>query len=387
MNKSGPTFEDRDQKPAVMIIGPDQNQVGGVSTFIKILTSSQTLKRDFDLVLLNTARRQRDLGLENKFSILNLSYMFRQTVEFIKIAIRRQPKLVHIQFTSSLSFLKGAAFALLGQGFRMKAIGHLHGGRFDKYYRQSGFIQQKFIGWVFHRMDVIIALSERWRRFILEEIRPDINVRVIHNTIDPMFAQALNDMNNDLSKKEKIVLFLGALGTRKGVYDILKAIPLVHDEEPDALFLFAGEEESRGEKTRIDQFCKDGSLCDNVQFLGNITGQAKLELFERAMLYILPSYGENLPYALLEAMSVGLPIITTPVGAIPEIIREGRNGLMIQPGDYKTLAKCIVMLLHDSDLREKMSHENIETIRENFLPEAAMGLFNNLYRQLILDDK
>ncbi len=387
MNEYRPATQDHNSKPTVMIVGPDQNQVGGVSTFIKILTSSQLLRRDFNLILLNTARKQDDLGLENRLSLLNLSYMLRQTLEFIGIAIRRQPKLVHIQMTSSLSFLKGTAFALLGRGFGMKVIGHLHGGRFDQYYYKSSPAQQKFIGWVFHRMDVIIALSERWRRFILEEIRPDINVRVIPNTIDPMFAQTLNGINHDASDREKIVLFLGALGTRKGVYDILKAIPLVHIEEPDARFLFAGEEETRGEKTKIDQLCKENSLTEIVYFLGNITGQAKLELFQRAMLYILPSYGENLPYALLEAMSVGLPVITTPVGAIPEIIQEGCNGLMIQPGDYETLAKCIVILLQDPVLRKKMFHENIGAIKRNFLPEAAMEQFDKLYCQLILDVK
>jgi glycosyltransferase involved in cell wall biosynthesis len=114
-----------------------------------------------------------------------------------------------------------------------------------------------------------------------------------------------------------------------------------------------------------------------------VTGQAKIELFQKAMVYILPSYGENLPYSLLEAMAVGSPVIATPVGAIPEIIEDGQNGFLIQPGDHTALAERIVNLLDDPELREKMSKENSKTIINRFLPDMAMTQISDIYQGII----
>jgi glycosyltransferase involved in cell wall biosynthesis len=374
-------------KPRILVVGPGQNQVGGVATFIEILLSSPFLHENYDLIRLDTTRTQEDLGLENRFSIMNLTYLISQIYTFVRIAISEHPRLVHLPVTSGLAFWKAAIFILIGQIFGMKIVAHLHGGMFDQYYRKSIPLERRLIGWVFHRADVVIALSERWRRFLLEEIRPDIHVEVISNTVDLMFAHALNQANNDVIQKEKIILFLGSLGKRKGVFDILKAIPLVCINHPDARFFFAGDEEIRGVKLQIDQICQDNCLADKVQFLGRVTGHAKLELFQRAMIYILPSYGENLPYSLLEAMAVGLPIITTPVGAIPEIIKDDRNGFLIQPGDYEMLAKDIVIILNDTALRDRMFCANVEVIKRRFLPEMVMQQFNNIYSQLIFTGK
>lgn len=371
------------RKPRILIVGPGKAQVGGVTTFIEILFSSPLLNGNYDLVWLDTTRAQEDLGLGGRFSLTNLTYMIRQIFQFIGIVIRKHPRLVHLPVTSGLSFWKATVFILLAQILGLKTVAHLHGGMFDQYYYKSKARQRRFIGWVFHRTDVIIALSERWRRFLLEEIGADLNVEVVSNPVDPMFARALDQGSDGGANKEEIVLFLGSLGKRKGVFDILKAVPLVRDTHPHARFFFAGKEETRGEELSIDQVYQENHLAENVQFLGQITGLSKLELFQKATIFLLPSYGENMPFALLEAMAVGLPVITTPVGAIPEIVKDGDNGFLIQPGDYETLAKRIDQLLSDHEMRTVMSKANIARIRQDFLPEVAMEHIDKIYRQLL----
>ena len=222
--------------------------------------------------------------------------------------------------------------------------------------------------------------------FLLQEIRPDLHVKIVGNTIDLMFAKALGSMNNGEAKKEEIILFLGSVGQRKGVMDILQAAPLIFIEHPDAYFLLAGEEESRGEKMAMEKISKEKKVAEKIQFLGSVTGLAKLVLFQSAMIYILPSYGENLPFALLEAMAVGLPVVTTPVGAIPEIVKDGENGFLIQPGDYQALAGRINQLLDDRDLRVAMSKANTSRIQADFMPETSMKLINDIYDQLISEE-
>ncbi len=378
--KSPPTVEQA--KPRVVIVGPGRRMMGGVSTFVEMLLASHVLRERHDLIHLDTTRALRDIGLEDRFSLANLTYFFQQMFKFVEIAVKQKPRIAHFQVTSGLSFWKAGFFIILARFFGIKTIAHVHGGLFDQFYNNSQPLIKKMIGWQFRHSDYVITLSQKWKDFLLTEVDPQIKTGVVSNTVDTLFAEAMRNPPAAVENKEKIILFLGSLGKRKGVFDIIKAIPLVLEKHPEALFVFAGEEESRGEKSQIDQAVEEYGLSGKLRFVGRVSGDAKVELYQRSLFYLLPSYGENLPYSLLEAMAVGLPVITTPVGAIPEIISDGVNGFLIQPGDYQSLAECVICLLDDRDLRQKMSEANIEIISKDFLPEVAMKRIDDIYRRL-----
>ena len=369
--------------PRVLVVGPGRNQVGGVPTFVEFLLSSDALNASYELIHLDTSRASGDIGLEAKFSVLNVKYLARQVMRFIEIAIRCRPQIAHLQVTSYLAFWKAGLFMLVGRALGMKVLMHLHGGLFDQYYRQSSPRARRFIGWVLSRADIVIALSSGWRHFLLTEVGSNLRIEVVPNTVDTMFAEGLSKGAGITQISRNAVLFVGSLGQRKGVFDILRAVPIVRAQQPETRFLFAGNEETRGDRARIDKLCADAQLGDAVQFLGQVTGYAKLDLFRQAMLFILPSYGENLPFALLEAMATGLPVITTRVGAIPEIVEDGYNGFLINPGDHVTLARRIIQLLEDPALRLSMSQANIDRIRNDFMPSIAITRLGSLYAQLL----
>ena len=368
--------------PRVLVVGPGPAQIGGVTTFIQILASSPTIAEKYEVIRLDTTRASGHQGLESRLSLVNLKYFLYQTAQLITIAIKQRPQLIHLPITSRLAFWKEAAFMLIGKALGMKVVAHLHGGMFDLYYRQSSKTAQWLIGWILSQADVVIALSKRWQRFLIEEVRPNLSLEVVHNTVDPAFAQASKQEQGYSKKRNNEVLFVGGLGHRKGVFDILQAVPTVRDAHPDVQFVFVGGEAARGNRDEIERRCKEADLDGAVRFLGPVTGPAKLQLFQRATLFILPSYGENLPYALLEAMAVGLPAVTTPVGAIPEIVEDGHNGFLIQPGDYAALARRIIQLLEDEPLRQRMGLANKRLIRDSYLPDVAMSQFVAIYDQL-----
>jgi glycosyltransferase involved in cell wall biosynthesis len=381
--KSDKSVNGEKNKPSILIIGPSAESGGGVATFVNILLSSPILAKQFTLNHLDTSRTQSDVGLENRLSLINLTYLVRQAFQLIQMGIRLQPRVVHIQATSGLSFWKTTIFILIGKLLGMKTIAHLHGGRFQQFYRESSPLLRGAIRRNLRRADVVIALSDNWKNSLLEEVEHHLRVEVVNNSVDTLFAQALQNGRATLPRTANTILFMGNLGRHKGVYDILQAVPLVLDKHPDVRFVFAGEEDKKGERVKIEQRYHEMGLEKNVHFLGLVTGQTKLELFRQAMLFVLPSYIENLPYALLEAMAMGLPLVTTPVGAIPEIVENGRNGFLIQPGDYVALADRIVKLLDNPELREKMSKENTKIIQNRFLPDAAMRKITDIYRKLI----
>jgi glycosyltransferase involved in cell wall biosynthesis len=368
--------------PRVLVVGPGPTQIGGVTTFIQILISSPTVAEKYELIRLDTTRLPGHLGLESRFSLLNLRYLLVQTIQLIIVILRKRPYLMHLPVTSLWSFWKATAYILIGRMLGVKVVAHLHGGVFDQYYRQSSKQVKWLIGWSLSRADIVIALSRQWQRFLIEEVRPDLHVEIVRNTVDVMFAQALKQYRDSCNVCTNEVLFVGGLGQRKGVFDILQAVPIVRAIQPDVIFVFIGGEAARGDRDEIDRRCEEAGLEGAVRFLGPVTGLAKLQLFQRATLFILPSYGENLPYSLLEAMAVGLPVITTPVGAIPEIIEDGHHGFLIQPGDYATLARRIIQLLEDKSLRQRMGLANRLLIQNSYQPDVAMTQLIAIYDQL-----
>lgn len=372
-------------KPKIVVVGPGPSQVGGLATFLEILLSSELLKAKYDLIHLDTTRGKRGEGIASRFAIINLFYLVRQSLALIWVGFTKRPHIMHVPLTSFWAFWKDIFFILIARALGMKVVAHLHGGVFDRYYRESRPWVRHLIGWSMTKANVIIALSGQWKKFLLDEVRADLRVEIVPNSVDRAFARASLEDTQPLPAFGKTVLFVGGLGRRKGVYDILKAVPIVAERFPKVRFLFAGQEEARGEWERLQKAWSEGHLEEHAQFLGCVTGLDKLDLFLRADVFVLPSYGENLPYSLLEAMASGLPVVATPVGAIPEIVEEGRSGFLIQPGDVESLAERIMKLLGEPRLRILMSHANREKIRREYLPEAAMARFDTVYKNLLTE--
>jgi glycosyltransferase involved in cell wall biosynthesis len=100
-------------------------------------------------------------------------------------------------------------------------------------------------------------------------------------------------------------------------------------------------------------------------------------------LLILPSYEEGLPYVIIEAMLSGLPVISTSVGGIPEVVKDGVNGFLINPGDYKSLADRIIYLCCDEQLRLSIGNSNREEAQLLYSQEIIFRELEDIYDKLI----
>lgn len=145
---------------------------------------------------------------------------------------------------------------------------------------------------------------------------------------------------------------LGRLGARKGTYDLIRAIGLMpEDVRADLRITLAGD----GEVDQAREFVHRNGLDDAIDVIGWVgTGERDRLLAESAIM-VLPSYNEGLPMAVLEAMAHGVVPVTTPVGAIPEVITDGVDGLLVEPGDVEQLAAALGSLVVDDELRDRLS--------------------------------
>ena len=225
--------------------------------------------------------------------------------------------------------------------------------------------------------DKVIVVSSIWEKFLANFIKGS-KIAVIENFVN--FSRF-----NRLKRKENFsneikVLFVGGRGAKqKGLYDTLKAIPIVIKRCKNILFLFVA---CLG-INKLNTIFKKKEIALHTRFLGYIHGDEKIKIFIESDIFILPSYSEGLPITMLEAMAAGLPIIATPVGGIPEILENGKNGFLIKPGDYKTLAKKILILTNNKKLRQKMGKNNLEKIKKQYDREIIFKKLSNIYEILM----
>ncbi|HVL76715.1 MAG TPA: glycosyltransferase family 4 protein, partial [Noviherbaspirillum sp.] len=167
-------------------------------------------------------------------------------------------------------------------------------------------------------------------------------------------------------------------GDRKGTYDLLRAVARVVKTHPDLKLVLAGD----GEIERVRREVVRLGLTSHVEVLDWVSGRRKEALLERAAIYVLPSYCEGLPMSVLEAMAAGLPVVTTPVGGVPEAITDGLEGRLVVPGDVDALCEALDALLSQLELRRQMGQAARAKIETTFSATCVLPQLEQLYRQL-----
>jgi glycosyltransferase involved in cell wall biosynthesis len=288
--------------------------------------------------------------------------------------------IVHLHMASNASYTRKSAIFRVVRLFRAKTIIHVHGGGFHFFFRDANARLKKAITRTLQKADLVVALSDEWSAR-LRRIAPGANIRVLPNPVVVSDFEPALECRADVPEGGGTVLFLGAFLKRKGIYDLIEAMPLVAGRRGDVAFELGGDHEVAEVSERIAA----SELERNVHMLGWVRGADKLAALTRAHVYVLPSYFEGVPVAVLEAQAAGLPIVTTPVGGIPEVVRDGVNGFVISPGDVKSLATSILKLLDDSDLRQRMSQANIDFVRKKHDAPLVAGTLCKWYNELADD--
>lgn len=270
--------------------------------------------------------------------VKSLFFLFSY-IRIILVFLFDKPNLVHAHMSYKGSFTRKYLIHRLCKVFGIKDAIHLHGSEFKKWYDSVGEKKKAKIRRLLRESDYFIVLGEKWKRIILS-IEPTANVVVISNGIKIPSERVQWD--NNICK----YLFLGVLIPRKGVGDLLDAVAQIKKNKNinGLQFLIAGTgecEDSLKEKT--DRL----NLNSNVKFLGWIDGKEKENLIRSCQIMVSPSYNEGLPVSILEAMSYGMPVISTDVGDISSIVTDGDNGILFDPGDINSLANAILNLSNE----------------------------------------
>lgn len=180
------------------------------------------------------------------------------------------------------------------------------------------------------------------------------------------------------AERENLILFVGRDYFRKGIYTLLKSLPLVLKEVSNAKVVVIGKE-----YVHSKWFAKLLSRGLPVEFIDGMKREDLFQLYRRAKVFVLPSHIEAFGIVILEAMAAGTPIVATRVGGIPEVIRDGENGLLVGKGDHMELSRAIVKCLTDKSSSDSFAEKGYKTLYSHFLIRQMIESLETAYRNII----
>jgi len=358
--------------PVILILGPSRAAVSGVSTHLNLLMDSG-LAEDYELVHFQVGSEGRNEGALGKLLRLVVSpFALAATILFRHVA------LVHIN--SSLNrraYWRDLAYLFVAKAMGARVLYQVHGGKLPLEFFDGRALPTGFLRWTLNLPDVVVVLAQRELRAYREFI-PEQNVVVIPNGIDCRPFAAVPTVNAPADKPLRL-LFVGRLDRAKGLYEILQGMRLATELGVDARLIVAG---SGPEEDRLKRYAQALGVAPRTIFAGAVFGRDKVKLMCGSDVMLLPSYSEGLPYALLEAMAAGLPVIATAVGAIPDVMSEGIHGCIVPPRDGRAIAEALALLHGDREKLSWMSRAARRRIRAAFSIERCASEFALQYARL-----
>jgi glycosyltransferase involved in cell wall biosynthesis len=258
---------------------------------------------------------------------------------------RRRVDLLWIHVSADFSFRRKTAVVALGRFFRVPVVLHVHGSDVEVWYRAISGAEKAMVRRVLRAADLVIALTPTWERR-LQEMTPCRTTAIMNPVAVPPAVA-------DDRRVPGRIVSLGRLGERKGSRVLVQAVAMLAGEGVDASLVLAGD----GDREGVEDEARRLGVAGRVEIRSWIGPDEVAELLDSASVFALPSREEGLPVALLEAMAHALPVVVTPVGGIPDLVRDGEHGRMVRPDQPRELADALGGLLADPGGARAMGEE------------------------------
>lgn len=348
----------------ILYISPSPRVKGGISSVINgYLTSILPRRHNIFLV---SSHVDGPIIIKLIIAIIGLvKTFFHLMVKNIDI--------VHIHSGDIISSKRKYFYFKLVRIFNCKIIYHLHGGSFLAQYPTASDKWKKRIKTLLEKSDLIICLSETWKNPITA-IAPCSKIEVIPNSIGlPEIDHLKKNPDNSVQ-----LTFLGLISERKGIFDLLIVVKRLVKNGYDIKLNIGGH----GEIDRLLKEMDSLGINNKVQYLGWVSEKERDLLLRKTDIFILPSYAEGMPMSILEAMSYKIPVISTFVGGIPELISNGENGFLVIPGDIDTLYQRLASLVQEEKLRNEFGHKARLIVKSKYHIDLVSQKIDSIYNTL-----
>lgn len=338
----------------VVVIGPVPGSAGGVGVMAGYLQETESHRTRISFV---------DSGGSPGSKVTRIRAMAAAALRCLRSD--ENPTVYVLSLSSGGSAWRkvtlGALLRLRGKPYVL----HLHGGGFQRFYDRLPGIGQKIIRSLYHHASGVLVLGEFWAQFVITQMEvPPKKVTIVPNAVPGP------DVVPQRSGPVR-VLFVGRVGSHKGVLELLAAWRGINASDYSRLVLAGDLNDPTGSISKL----VDGM--DGVDLLGWVGAEQVTEQLAQSHVLVLPSHGENLPLSLLEGMAWGLAPVVTPVGAIPEVIDHGVNGLVVPVRDAQALAEAIQQLVTEPDTRQRIAEAARRSWEQEYSLEQYRPVFDD----------
>lgn len=185
-------------------------------------------------------------------------------------------------------------------------------------------------------------------------------------------------IKKQFDERDNLVGYIGRLSGEKGILNFVKAIPAILEEGRETKFLIGGDGQLR---EKIERYLDEKNLSPKVKLAGWVPHDELPDYLNELKLVVLPSYTEGLPNVMLEAMACGTPVLATPVGCVPDVIKDGENGFIMQNNSPECIAENVVRVLNYSELDKVMKNAR-ELVKKEFTYDAAVERYRRVLGNL-----
>jgi glycosyltransferase involved in cell wall biosynthesis len=358
-------------KPAVLVIGPTPPPHHGMTTVTGAVLGSAALKASYRLIHLDNADR-RSTDNMGRLDLGNVLLGLRHAAALASLLARHRPDLVYLPVSQNRwAYVRDAVWMALCKLARVRVFTHLHGGGFREFYERSG-PGTRWLVRVTSRWVAGVAVLGEGLRPMYEGLVPERQVHVVPNGVADPFPGGPPVRDRGRAPR---VTYMGTLIRSKGYPELLRAAARLRDGGVEATFVFAGAWNSEAERSEAYELVDRLALDGRVEFVGVVAGESKRRLLAEADVFVLPTRypPEGQPLVILEAMAAGLPVVSTPRAAIPDMLEDGVTGLLVPEGDDAALEAALRRLVESPAERTAMGAAGRAKYLDNFTEARMIG--------------
>ena len=346
--------------------------VHGASMMGQYIKESQLINDSYTItyINLNTSTTVDEIGKNGLQKIGKVLALFARV---LKVLVKTRPQFTYMTPSASgLGFYKDWPLAMICKLFSGKFIAHYHNKGV------SAYQDRMFDNWLyrlfFKRTKVILLAKE-----LYSDISKYVKEEDVYYCPNGIPSPSL-DPSIKIHQEPAQVLFLSNLLEEKGVYDLLEAIKILKDKNLFFTCCIVGGEGDITDEA-LSRKISDLGISEFVQYLGKKYGEEKLRIIQSSDIFVFPTYyqKECLPLVILEAMSFGLPIITTAEGGIPSLIENERNGLLVEAKNPKKLSFAIQKLLNNQEMRSLLG----KSAKTDFTAKFTLAKFEGEFLKVM----
>jgi glycosyltransferase involved in cell wall biosynthesis len=307
----------------------------------------------------------RQIGNVGRFDLENVVLAFRHAHRAQAIISEYKPALVYMPVAQgTLGFLRDSLILAATRRAGVPVVLHFHGAEFGVFYKKANWFIRRLAEWCFEGVVGAIVLTD-YAKHDIESVRRWRQIHVVPNGIPEAPAPGTLDIANPHVR----VLYVSKLSERKGILDLLQAVPRIVAAVPDVRFVFAGGG-GRVDSARASRMVEQLGLARLVEFHGEVEEVEKLALYNTTDIFVFPPRRpEGQGLVVLEAMRASLPVVATRIGSMSEMVEHGTSGLLVGPGSPDELADAIILLCRDVGLRRRMGQNGREIFDARFTYE------------------